>query len=265
MSAFDVGRFRQALRTRLMGQHFQHFPVVASTNTTAHLFGHQGKPEGTVVFADAQTAGRGQRGRAWISPPERNIYVSILLRPPIAPAQGPLISLLAAVGLVDALGHEGMKSGIKWPNDVLIEGRKVAGILTEMETDGAAVQFVIVGIGINVNMTQADLDRDLGSIAATATSVQVVLGHEISRETLLAGLLASLERWYNIFRTAGSRPLCDAWEARSFMRGRRIIARTSEFTWEGTAEGIDPAGHLLMRKDDGSLTTLISAEVRFLE
>lgn len=265
VSAFNVDDFRQALKTRMIGHRCDYHPVVRSTNTTACQLGRQGKPEGTVVFADAQTAGRGQAGKVWISPPERNVCVSILLRPLITPAQAPLISLLAAVALVDAIRQEGVDCGIKWPNDVLVRGRKVAGILTEMETVRDAVLFVVVGIGVNVNMTQAEIDRYLGPIAPTATSLQATLGREICREAILARLLESLERWYDTFRTGVGCALVDAWEARSLMRGRRIIARTPEAAWEGVVEGIDRSGHLLVRTDDGSLTALTSAEVRFLE
>jgi BirA family biotin operon repressor/biotin-[acetyl-CoA-carboxylase] ligase len=265
MPSFDVKRLRQALQTRMLGQRCRYFPVLPSTNTTAHLLGRQGEPEGTMVLADAQTGGRGQGSKVWISPPERNLYVSLLLRPSLAPAQGPLISLVAAVALVDTLRQEGIACGIKWPNDVLIHARKVAGILTEMELQGDVVQFVVVGIGVNVNMTPGELDRELGPIAPTATSLQATLGHEMSREVLLASLLGSLEHWYERFCTEGSAPLLEAWQARSLMPGRRVSARTPDALWEGTVVGITQAGHLLLRDVDGAQRTLTSAEVRFLD
>ena len=265
MPAFNVERFRQLLQTRSIGRLCHYMPTIASTNATARLLGRQGHAEGTIVLADAQTAGRGQAGKVWISPPERNVYVSILLRPPLIPAQAPLISLLAAVAVVDILQREGAACGIKWPNDVLLHHRKVAGILTEMETHRDAVQFVVVGIGINVNMAQAELDRCLGPIAPTATSMAAALGREICREALLAILMESLEGWYDRFRTEGALALHDAWEARSVMCGRRVSARSPEASWEGIAEGIDQAGRLLLRRDGGALVVLTSAEVRFLD
>jgi BirA family transcriptional regulator, biotin operon repressor / biotin---[acetyl-CoA-carboxylase] ligase len=265
MSRFDLERFRCLLQTRLLGQTCHYLPVIASTNTYLRALGQQGSPEGTIVFADAQTAGRGQVGRTWISPSERNLYVSTLLRPAIAPVQAPLISLLGAVALVDTLRRQGVVCGIKWPNDVLAQGRKVAGILTEMETHRNAVRFVVVGIGVNVNMPQEEVNRYLGAIAHTATSLQVVLGHRICRERLLAVLMTSLEHWYDRFSTQGEQALYEAWEARSLMRGRRISARTHETTWQGTAEGIDRAGHLVLRRDDGTQVVLTSAEVRFID
>lgn len=264
VSAFNVQDFRQALQTRVIGRHLHYLPVVSSTNTTARELGRQGAPEGTVVVADAQTAGRGQAGKVWISPPERNLYVSVLLRPSLPPSQAPLISLLAAVALVDVLRQEGAAGGIKWPNDVLLQGRKVGGILTEMETDGHAVRFVVVGIGVNVNMTQAELNCALGPIASTATSVRAALGREVCREALLASLLQSLERWDDRWRLEGSGALVDAWQERSCMHDRRIVARTSETTWEGIAVGIDQAGCLLLRQDDGSMLALTSAEIQFV-
>lgn len=217
------------------------------------------------MLADAQTGGRGQAGKVWISPPGRNLYVSLLLRPSLTPAQAPLISLLAGVAVADTIRQEGARCGLKWPNDVLIHGRKVAGILTEMESYRNVVQFVVVGIGINVNMTPAELDRDLGPIASTATSLRATLQHEIGREVFLARLLGSLEEWYARFCAEGSHTLLEAWEARSLMQGRRITARTPEVTCEGTAVGINQAGYLLVRRADGTLLALPSAEVRFLD
>jgi BirA family transcriptional regulator, biotin operon repressor / biotin---[acetyl-CoA-carboxylase] ligase len=265
MPRFDRESFRRLLQTRFMGQTCYDFDVLASTNASMHALGRLGHREGTIVLADQQTAGRGQADKVWISPPRCNLYVSVLLRPSIAPTQAPLISLLAAVALVDTLGQRGAVCGIKWPNDVLVRQRKVAGILTEMETHQDAVQFVVVGIGVNVNMTQKELETHLGSIAQTATSLRVALGREIPREGLLAALMASLEQWYHRFLTDGETVLQAAWEARSVMHGRRITAHTAGATWEGTAEGIDRAGRLQLRQDDGALVTLTSAEVRFLD
>jgi BirA family transcriptional regulator, biotin operon repressor / biotin---[acetyl-CoA-carboxylase] ligase len=265
VSGFDVERFRQCLQTHMLGRECYYASTLASTNTTARALGQQGTAEGTIVFADAQSAGRGQAGRVWISPPERNIYLSVVLYPPLAPSQAPLLSLMAAVAVVDTLRQEGLTSGIKWPNDILIERRKVAGILTEMETHRDAVRFVVVGIGINVNMTQVEIARHLGAVAFTATSLQAALGRAVPRESLLATLLGRLEHWYDVFRTHGDLALQAAWEARSLMCGRRISARTSDITHEGTAEGIDPAGHLVLRQADGMLVMLSSAEVRFLD
>jgi BirA family transcriptional regulator, biotin operon repressor / biotin---[acetyl-CoA-carboxylase] ligase len=265
MSRFDIERFRGLLRTRVVGQRCYAFDVLASTNTSLYALGRQGEPEGTVILADEQTAGRGQADKLWISPPRCNLYVSVLLRPSIAPAQAPLLSLLAAVALVDTLRQEGAICGIKWPNDVLIQQRKVAGILTEMELHQDAVQFVVVGIGINVNMTQEDLEDQLASVPLPATSLQVSLAREISREALLAALMGNLEVWYDRFITHGVTVLQEAWEARSLMHGRRIRAQTSGIAWEGTAEGIDHGGRLQLRQDNGSLVALTSAEVRFLD
>jgi BirA family transcriptional regulator, biotin operon repressor / biotin---[acetyl-CoA-carboxylase] ligase len=265
MARFDVARFRRLLRTRLLGQTCYGFEVLASTNASIHAHGRRGDPEGTIVLADEQTAGRGQADRVWISPPRCNLYVSVLLRPSIASTQAPLISLLAAVALVDTLAQEGAVCGIKWPNDILIRQRKVAGILTEMETYHDTVQFVVVGIGVNVNMTQEQLQEYLGPIAETATSLRVSLGRELSREGLLAAFMGNLEDWYNRFITHGATILQEAWEARSAMRGRRITAYTPEAPREGIAEGIDQGGRLRLRQDDGTLVTLTSATVRFLD
>ena len=263
MPRFDVESFRRLLRTRVMGQACYAFDVLASTNASMHVLGRAGNPEGTIILADQQTAGRGQADKVWISPPQCNLYVSILLRPLIAPTQAPLLSLLTAVALVDTLRQQGAECGIKWPNDVLIRRRKVAGILAEMELYQDNLAFVVVGIGVNVNMTQSARQKYLGPIAHTATSVQIALGHAIPREVLLAALMGNLERWYQRLITHGATGLQPAWEARSVMHGRRITAQTTDATWQGIAEGIDQAGRLRLRRDDGVLLTLTSAEVRF--
>jgi BirA family transcriptional regulator, biotin operon repressor / biotin---[acetyl-CoA-carboxylase] ligase len=265
MPRFDAESFQRQLRTRVLGRTCYAHEVLTSTNTTMFTLGRLGDPEGTIVVAERQTAGRGQADKVWISPPHRNLYVSVLLRPAIAPAQAPLLSLMAAAALVDTLRRAGAVAGIKWPNDVLIQERKVAGILTEMELQHEAVQFVVVGIGVNVNMTGEELEQYLGPIAHTATSLQVSSGRALSREALLANLLQDLEQCYNQFCTHGAQVLHNAWEARSIMHGRRISARTPAATWEGMAEGIDQAGRLRLRQDDGSLLMLTSAEVRFLD
>jgi BirA family biotin operon repressor/biotin-[acetyl-CoA-carboxylase] ligase len=215
MPRFDVEGFRRRLRTRDLGRTCYGFDVLASTNASLHALGQQGAPEGTIVLADEQTAGRGQANRVWISPPRCNLYASVLLRPSIAPAQAPLLSLLAAVALVDTLRQEGAVCGIKWPNDVLIRRRKVAGILAEMETHRDSIEFVVVGIGVNVNMTQEALQDHLGPIAQTATSLRVSLGREVCREALLATLLEHLEQWYDRFCAQGAVIVQEAWETRS--------------------------------------------------
>jgi BirA family biotin operon repressor/biotin-[acetyl-CoA-carboxylase] ligase len=265
VAAFRLEEFRRRLRTRVIGRPCYYYPVLASTNTTARTLGQQGAAEGTIVVADAQTAGRGQAGRVWISPAERNLYVSVLLRPALAAAHAPLLSLTTAVALVDALREVGVASGIKWPNDILVARRKVAGILTEMEACGEAVRFAVVGIGVNVNMAPAELESLLGAIAAAATSLQIALGREIDREGLLATLLEAFERWYALLSEGRVAALQAAWEARSLMHGRRISVHTPEASWHGTASGIDAAGRLLVRRDDGALLRLTSADVRLLD
>jgi BirA family transcriptional regulator, biotin operon repressor / biotin---[acetyl-CoA-carboxylase] ligase len=265
VAVFDVERFRQCLQTRVLGQVCYYATMLASTNTTARALGQQGALEGTVVVTDAQSAGRGQANRVWVSPPERNIYLSVVLRPPLAASQAPLLSLMAAVAIVDTLGQEGAVSAIKWPNDVLIQGRKVAGVLTEMDTYRDTVRFVVVGVGINVNMTQEEIERHLGAVTQTATSLQVALGREVRREGLVATLLGHLEHWYDAFRAHGELALQAAWEARSLMCGRRIEAQTPAAAYEGIAEGIDPTGRLVLRQDDGVLVRLTSAAIRFVD
>ena len=257
VSAFKVAAFRQALQTRRIGQHFRYFPVVASTNTMAHMLGCQGEPEGTVVLADAQTAGRGQAGRAWISPPARNIYVSVLLRPTVTPTQTPIISLLAAVALVDALGQEGVTCGIKWPNDVLIRGRKIAGILTELETDPAAVQFVIVGIGINVNTMPEELPEEATSLAAMGAG-------DCDPFELTAEVCRRFQWGYDGWMKEGFAPIRENLRQWIGGLGQPVQITVGTEQLRGTATDLDESGRLVVRLDSGVLRAFDMGEVTLL-
>src|SRR5260370_10810965 len=186
---------KQRLKGNLFGKRIFHFFKTDSTNRVALELGHDGEAEGAVVLAEEQTAGRGRAGRKWHSERAAGIYVTLLLRPRLAPVQAPLLTMMAGLSVHSAVqAVTGLAVDLKWPNDLLIRGKKVGGILTEMHAEPNQVRFVIVGIGLNVNQ-----EKFPAELATTATSLRVASGHTQSRLELLVRLLREFERDYNEF------------------------------------------------------------------
>lgn len=224
-----------------------------STQAFLHRLAAQGAPEGTVVVADHQTAGRGRYGRRWVAPPGKALLVSILLRPPLpAPRLGE-IGLAAAVAVADAIeATAGVRARIKWPNDLLVESRKVAGILSEAALVGEAAH-VALGIGINVGQALGDFPPELRDRAG---SLSLAGGRPVERGALLGALLAELEARYDTLCREGFGPIREAWLARAAL-GQRVA-----YGWqEGVAVDLGPDGALIVRGRDGRLTPIVSGEL----
>lgn len=220
--------------------------VTDSTNSRAMEMAENGAPHGTVVVADAQTGGRGRLGRRWVSPPGKNVYVSLLLRPDLPPAGAPNLSLLAAVALADALERLGVPSAVKWPNDLYLGDRKTAGILAETASDPDRVRHVVIGVGINVNMEADDFPPE---ISAGATSLRIRAGRRFPRVEVLARFLDSFADRYGEFLSGGFAALLPDWDRRDFLRGRRVLVRRGRTEGWGVAEGVDPEGALRFRPE----------------
>jgi BirA family biotin operon repressor/biotin-[acetyl-CoA-carboxylase] ligase len=247
------------LRTRLIGRRLELHAEAGSTNDLAMAAGSAGAPEGLAVLADRQSAGRGRLGRRWASPSGLGLYVTLLLRPPGAAAQAPLLTLAAGVAACDALrAVAGVSPGLKWPNDLFLDGRKVAGILSEMATTGEAVRHVVVGIGINVHQTPGDFPEEL---RAAATSLRIAAGRPISRGILAAALFGELERQYDRFCAGEFEAIVAAARARSVVLGRRVEVIEGAVRWGGLAEGMDRDGALLVRTAAGELRRVQAGDV----
>jgi len=219
--------------------------VVGSTNDEAAARARTGAPHGTVVVAEGQTKGRGQKGRSWHSLSGANIYVSVILRPELPPAATPPITLAAGVATCDTVNHYVAGASIKWPNDVLWSRRKMAGILTEATTRGNRTEAVILGVGLNVN--QIMFPDDL-----PATSLHAARGAPLDREEVLGRLLGELERWTDTLAAAGPSPIIAAWRERAGTLGRRVR------TPAGIAVDVDETGALVVMTDDGRRVKLSS-------
>ncbi len=254
-----AAEIKRGLKTRFIGKTVYSFRSVQSTNTIASRLAdiHAVKgtlpagpvPEGTIVVSESQTRGRGRLGRRWHSPPGTGIYVSIILYPQIEPARAPGLSLMTAISLADTFHSlDQLQVRIKWPNDCLINGRKVAGILTELSAEIGDLHHVIVGVGINANQKRGEFP---GAVAKTATSVRAELKKEISRVELLQKFLKNFENDYMLFRKSGLKPLRKRILACSSLIGQNIKLERRGITISGKATDIDEDGNLVLETDQG--------------
>jgi BirA family biotin operon repressor/biotin-[acetyl-CoA-carboxylase] ligase len=239
---------RPLLGTHDLGQVLHWYEEIGSTNDRAKELAEEGAEHGEVVVAEAQSAGRGRRGRSWASPSRKNLYFSVVLRPDLPPARAPELTLVASLAICDALRHAGVDAGIKWPNDLLASGRKIGGILTELAAEADRVHWVVIGVGVNVNARPEDFPEEL---RGGATSVLVERGEPAPRALFAAACLTELEAWLDRHAEDGFAPVRDAWRARSVTLGREVSVAAHGREIVGTAEDIDEAGALLVRGPSG--------------
>lgn len=250
---------RLGLKTHTIGSVVHALDEVDSTNSYASRLASGDAPDGTVVVADYQTSGRGRLGRRWESPKGVNIYTSIILRPGFPPAEAPLITLAASVALVTAVrGLYGLAASIKWPNDMLISGKKSAGILTEMSAEPDRVRHIVLGVGIDVNMPLEEFPVEIREISS---SVMLELGRKVNRAELMRRFLEEMERCYTMLLRGERAPLLDEWRSLSGMLGRRVRVTTLRGVTEGTALDINESGYLLLQAGDGAVSTITSGDV----
>ncbi|MGH9648935.1 MAG: biotin--[acetyl-CoA-carboxylase] ligase [Terriglobales bacterium] len=249
---------RQEIGDGQIGHRIVHFFRIESTNTAALELAAKDAEHGTVVVAEEQTAGRGRFGRSWYSERSSGIYTSIILRPPLAPAVAPVLTLMAAVAAHQAISTTtGLPVDIHWPNDVLVNGKKVCGILTEMSAEVDRLHAVVLGIGINVN--HREMPSELKNIA---TSLRIEAGKSLSRGQILVALLKEVERKYHLLLDEGSAAIARRWAAAStFAEGKRIRVLTGGGEYFATTVGLESTGALRVRREDGREELLVSGEV----
>lgn len=260
----EVGR---GLATRIVGRPLEVHETVASTNDLAREAARRGAPEGLTVLADSQSAGRGRLGRRWVSPPGVNLYVSVLLRPgALSAAAAPQLTLLGGVAVASAALASGLVPTLKWPNDLLLGGRKAAGVLADLETaPGGRIESLVLGVGLNVNLDPSALPPD---VAPLATSFAAALGTPVDRAAVARHLLESLDAWLGRWRRDGFGPVRDAWLALSALRGRRLAVAVggpgAADVVEGVAAGLGEEGALLLDTAAGR-RAILSGEVTVLK
>jgi BirA family biotin operon repressor/biotin-[acetyl-CoA-carboxylase] ligase len=250
------------LRRQLAGTPFAkrivHYFKVDSTNRVAMELGQQGDPHGTVVIAEEQSAGRGRTGRTWHSEKSSGIYMSILLRPALTPVQAAALTLAAGLAVRDAVAEQiGAEPDLRWPNDLLLNGKKLCGVLTEMYAEPDRIRYVVVGIGLNVNHSKMPAE-----IASIATSLRIETGKVRSRLELTARLLRQFETYYNQLLNEGPAPVVARFTAvSSYAEGRRIFVTTGRESFVCTTAGLDATGLLRVKREDGRVETLLAADI----
>lgn len=256
---FNSVEITSALDTDLIGREIFFYESIDSTNTKAMELARSGAADGTVVVADGQYKGRGRLGRGWYSPPGVNLYTSIILRPAIPPERAQAMTLLSAVAVAETVGRfSPVRPHVKWPNDVLIASRKVAGILTEMSSETDRVNFMVVGIGVNLNMDPESSDET----RRVAASIGKENGRDVERTNFACTLYSVFERWYKTSLKEGFKPVYEAWKGYFDGVGREV--RIKGFTnTEGICLGIDGEGALLVRRPSGDIERIISGDVSF--
>ncbi len=249
---FEVTR---ELNTKFIGKKIYYFGTVSSSMDVAWQLGIKGSCEETVVIAESQTKGRGRLGRNWFSPKYKGIYLSLILRPKILPNQMPLLTLMSAVSICEAIREKtGLTCQIKWPNDILIHHKKLGGILTELNAETDLSHFVVIGIGLNVN-------NDKKTLLAGATSLKEQKKEEVNRLDLLQEILRKIEENYFVFQKKGGKPIIDKWRDWNITLGRRVRVVCQKQHIEGEALDIDIDGGLLIRNDSGLTQKVMTGDV----
>lgn len=248
------------LHTEVFGRNMKYFDEIDSTNNYCKQQAEVGAEHGFLVIADRQVSGRGRRGRTWDTPSGISVAMSILLRPDIATECASMLTLVAALSVADAIRSEtGLKAQIKWPNDIVINGKKVCGILTEMSIEFSAINYVVVGIGINVNNSLFPEE-----IADTATSIYLEGGVMVSRSRLIAAVLGAFEKHYETFlKTQDLSGIKAEYEACLVNKDKhvKVLSANGSVDDEGTALGIDDIGRLVVKSDDGEIKNIMAGEV----
>lgn len=238
----------EGLSTKVVGRHIVYRERVDSTNNVAKKLADEGAPEGTIVVAEEQTGGRGRINRLFLSPFAKGVWFSLILRPNIPPMEVSKMTLLAAVAVARAIRHHGLTDcGIKWPNDILVKGRKMVGILTELNGSAEKVNYIIMGIGVNTGITAEDLSKDLQPIVTSFARE----GVRVSRLALLETLLKEIEGLYQTVCRDGFAPVLAEWRALSCMLGQDVTVTSIDKTFSGKAVDIDENGNLLVATPEG--------------
>lgn len=246
------------LHTKWAGRELYYYDSTGSTNQDVKRLLEEGAGEGVLAVAGAQTHGRGRRGRDWQSPPDNNIYMTLGLRPDFAPDMAPTITLVMALAVAAAMEDVcKLKSQIKWPNDVIVNGKKICGILTEMSLETGFIQYVVIGIGINVNEKEFPEE-----ICKTATSLFLEKGETILRAPIVAKTMEYFEAYYEKFmQTKDMSLLKEEYTKRLINAGAKVRVLDPQQEFEGVAQGIDNDGQLLVQKEDGSIVAVYAGEV----
>ena len=244
------------LTTRFVGRHMEVHEEIDSTNARAVTLARQGALDGTLVLAERQTKGRGRLGRRWFAPPGSSLLMSLILRPPLAPRQAQRMTMICSLAAIEAISEvTGLVAQVKWPNDILLSGKKLGGVLTELGLCGNRLDYTVVGMGLNINLELSALPE----LMAPATSLLAEIGQSVSRRDLLVAFLQHVETHYDALATGWSPHI--AWRTHLATLGEHVRVGTPEEIIVGLAEDVDADGALLVRTDEGQLRTIVAGDV----
>lgn len=256
-----AGLIHKYLTTKRYGKTINYYETCDSTQPIAHDLAQNGAADGVIVVSEEQVMGNGRMARPWSSKAFKGIWMSVITKPQLTPQQAPQMTLVAAVAIVRAIEEvTGLVPQIKWPNDLLLNGKKVSGILTELQADPDLVKAIILGIGINVNQEVAEFPAELASIA---TSLKIEKGESVNRAKLIAAVLKYLERYVDLYVESGFAPIKLLWESYSNTIGKQVRAVMVQETVEGMAIGITDEGMLELQLADGSIRGIYSGDIEF--
>lgn len=251
------------LNTSWLGKRIIHKDHMLSTQITAHQLAQEQAEHGTIIITDEQTAGKGRMGREWYSSKNKGVWMSIILRPSILPYLAPQLTLLTATVIADVINsHTKIKPQIKWPNDILINGKKVAGILTEMQAEQDQIQYVVIGIGLNVNQSLEDFPLDINT---KATSIQIETEKEWLIKSIVQDLLVTFEERFTHYLDTGFPDVKNKWEGYGYKIGEPIWIITTKGRWQALFMGIAEDGALLVKKNQEEIQKIYSAEIEWFE
>jgi BirA family biotin operon repressor/biotin-[acetyl-CoA-carboxylase] ligase len=254
----NPAEIKLGLKTRIIGNEIVYFDKTESTNKAAKELAKKGAEEGIIVIAGEQTKGRGRLDRKWLSAPDKNILMSLLLRPELPPSKAFLLTMMTSIAIVKAIKKEtGLNTLIKWPNDIYYNNKKLAGILTELNSDRKGIKYTIIGIGLNVNL---DPDNYI-EIREIATSLYKETGKIIFRNNLLRRILIEIEKEYNLLKRNKINEIRREWTKRSMVLGKSVTLSGDDYSEEGIAESINEDGSLILIKSDGKRKTIVCGDI----
>ena len=263
--AVSIELIRRQLSARTVARQIYLFGDVASTNDALRHLARGGAREGTTVLAESQSAGRGRLGKSWFSPFGVNLYASVLFRPAITPAEAPVFSFIGSLATADAVRSVGLAAAIKWPNDILANRKKVAGVLADLATTGDRLNYVILGVGVNLNVERKALLEALGDAGRAAASLRELAGRDIDRNAFAASFLTFLDEWFQVYQARGADALLRAWSDRDILTGRRVEVREEGSVFQGRALGLAADGCLRVEDSNGRMRQVVAGEVRLLD
>ena len=256
LSADEIQR---AISTERLGKKIYCFETIPSTNLEAQALAKEGEAEGGIVIAEGQTHGRGRMGRGWVSPPYLNLYLSVILRPKLPPGLAPQITLMTAVAIADTVQSVlSIPPEIKWPNDILVGGKKIAGVLTESSCEPDRILFVVVGIGVNLNFPRELMPE---SIRETATSVLLLTQKPVDRSEFTCRLIQSLDQCYGELESGGFASIAQRWERFFQLRGKSVRVEMPDRQVSGRVVGIDTDGALILVGEGGGRERIVAGDL----